>query len=160
MSPDAATAHVDERIRATTAPPAALWRVVEGIGGEHGWYSATPAWQARGLLDRAVGGVGMRRGRRDPDRVEVGDPVDFWRVEEVDRGRLLRMRAEMRLPGVARLEFPGEHDGDRATALRQRVTFAPRGRHGSAYWWASATLHGVVFRAMVRDITRAAERPS
>jgi hypothetical protein len=157
------TVHVDERTRATTAPPAALWRVVEGIGGDRGWYSATPGWRARGLLDRAVGGVGMRRGRRDPDRLEVGDAVDFWRVEHVERGRLLRLRAEMRMPGTARLEFHVEHDGSAdggrgATVLRQRVTFTPHGRHGSAYWWASATVHGVLFRAMVRDIARAAER--
>lgn len=163
MRPDAARLHVDERTRVTGADPAALWRVIEGIGGERGWYSATPGWRARGGLDRAVGGVGMRRGRRHPDRLEVGDPVDFWRVEEVDRGRLLRLRAEMRLPGTAWLEFHVEHDGSAdgrrsATVLRQRVTFAPHGLPGSAYWWASTTLHGVLFRAMVRDIARAAER--
>lgn len=150
--------HVDERTRATTADPAALWRVVEGIGGERGWYSATPAWQARGLLDRAVGGDGMRRGRRDPDRLRVGDPVDFWRVEAVEPGRSLRLRAEMRMPGTARLQFHVEHDGGGGAVLRQRVTFDPRGRIGTAYWWASATVHGVVFRAMADGIVRAAER--
>ncbi len=157
-TPAPPTVHVDDRTRATTADPAALWRVVEGIGGERGWYSATPGWQARGLLDRAVGGVGMRRGRRDPDRLRVGGALDFWRVEEVEPGRLLRLRAEMRLPGTAWLEFHVEHGPAGGAVLRQRVAFVPRGPLGSAYWWASATLHGVLFRGMARDIARAAER--
>jgi uncharacterized protein YbjT (DUF2867 family) len=105
--------YVDERTRPTTAPPDALWRVVEGIGGETGWYSFPLAWEARGLLDRMVGGVGLRRGRRDRHDLYVGDALDFWRVEELDEGRLLRLRAEMRLPGLAWLEFHVEHDADR-----------------------------------------------
>jgi uncharacterized protein YbjT (DUF2867 family) len=152
------TLYVDDRTRATDADPAALWRVVEGIGGERGWYSFPLAWEVRGGLDRAVGGVGLRRGRRDRDRLYVGDALDFWRVEEVERGRLLRLRAEMRLPGLAWLEFHVEHDGaDGGTVLRQRATFAPHGLAGHAYWWAVAAFHGIVFGGMIRGIARAAE---
>ncbi|WP_116452074.1 SDR family oxidoreductase [Blastococcus litoris] len=154
------TLYVDERTRATTADPAELWRVVEGIGGDTGWYSFPLAWRVRGWLDRAVGGVGLRRGRRDPQKLFVGDALDFWRVEELERGRLLRLRAEMRLPGLAWLEFHVEHGdtADGATVLRQRATFAPHGLTGHAYWWAIAAFHGVVFGGMVKGIARAAEQ--
>ncbi|MER5810770.1 SDR family oxidoreductase [Streptomyces sp. NPDC002033] len=97
--------YADERELAVDAPAAALWRVVEGIGGKNGWYSFPLAWAVRGWLDRLVGGVGIRRGRRDADRLRVGDSLDFWRVEEIEPGRLLRLRAEMRLPGLAWLEL-------------------------------------------------------
>ena len=155
--------YVDERSRPTTATPEQVWRVVEGIGGDNGWYSFPLAWEIRGRLDRLVGGVGLRRGRRDPQRLYVGDALDFWRVEAREKGRLLRLRAEMRLPGLAWLEFHVEHgtsdDGtDGATVLRQRATFAPRGLTGHLYWWAIAVFHGVVFGGMIRGITRAAER--
>jgi uncharacterized protein YbjT (DUF2867 family) len=152
--------YVDERTRTTTASPDALWRIVEGIGGNAGWYSLPLAWEVRGGLDRLVGGVGLRRGRRDPHRLYVGDALDFWRVETLERGRLLRLRAEMRLPGLAWLEFHVEQgtDGEPGTVLRQRATFAPRGLAGHLYWWAIAVFHGVVFGGMLRGITRAAER--
>jgi uncharacterized protein DUF2867 len=155
--------YVDERTRSTAAPPEQVWRVVEGIGGSRGWYSFPLAWEVRGGLDRLVGGVGLRRGRRDPDRLFVGDALGFWRVEERETGRLLRLRAEMRLPGLAWLEFHVEHDGpDGGTVLRQRATFAPRGLAGHLYWWAIAAFHGIVFGGMVRGITQAAmtSRPS
>ncbi|MGW1768060.1 SDR family oxidoreductase [Streptomyces sp. NPDC002073] len=97
--------YTDERERAAEASPQALWEVIEGIGGEHGWYSFPLAWAARGSLDRLMGGVGIRRGRRDAARLRVGDSLDFWRVEEIEPGRLLRLRAEMRLPGLAWLEM-------------------------------------------------------
>ncbi|WP_232797242.1 SDR family oxidoreductase [Blastococcus atacamensis] len=164
--------YVDERVLATTAPAERLWRVVEGIGGERGWYSwplawrvrgwySWPlAWRVRGWMDRDVGGVGLRRGRRDPDRLYVGDALDFWRVEEREEGRLLRLRAEMRLPGLAWLEFHVEHGpGDGGATLSQRATFAPRGLAGHAYWWAVAVFHGFIFGGMLRGIVRAAEQP-
>jgi uncharacterized protein YbjT (DUF2867 family) len=150
--------YVDERTRPTTASPAALWRVVEGIGGDRGWYSWPLAWKVRGWLDRAVGGVGLRRGRRNPQTLYVGDALDFWRVEERTAGRLLRLRAEMRLPGRAWLEFHVEHDRAGHSRLTQRATFAPRGLAGHLYWWAVAPFHGVVFGGMLRNLTRAAER--
>jgi hypothetical protein len=149
--------YVDERTRATTAAPELVWRVVEGIGGDRGWYSFPLAWEVRGRLDRLVGGVGLRRGRRDPDRLYVGDALDFWRVEDREVGRLLRLRAEMRLPGLAWLEFHMEHE-DGATVLRQRATFAPHGLAGHLYWWAIAGFHGIVFGGMIRGLVRAAEQ--
>jgi uncharacterized protein YbjT (DUF2867 family) len=151
--------YVDERTQQTTAAPEALWRVVEGIGGEAGWYSFPLAWKARGALDRLVGGVGLRRGRRDPRRLYVGDALDFWRVEALEDQRLLRLRAEMRLPGLAWLEFHVEHDAaGPSTVLRQRATFAPHGLAGHLYWWAIAVFHGIVFGGMLRGLVRAAER--
>jgi uncharacterized protein YbjT (DUF2867 family) len=152
--------YVDERTRTTTADPAALWRVVEGIGGDNGWYSFPLAWRVRGWLDRAVGGVGLRRGRRDASKLYVGDALDFWRVEEIERGRLLRLRAEMRLPGLAWLEFHVEHEEGTGAVLRQRATFAPRGLAGHAYWWAVAAFHGIVFGGMVKGVARVAEEPA
>jgi len=150
--------YVDERTRATTASPEEVWSVVEGIGGGNGWYSFPLAWEVRGWLDRLVGGVGLRRGRRDAKRLFVGDALDFWRVEAREGGRLLRLRAEMRVPGLAWLEFHVEHDGpDGATTLRQRATFAPHGLAGHAYWWAIAAFHGIVFGGMIRGLVRAAE---
>lgn len=146
---------VDERSRWVDAPPAVVWRVVEGIGGERGWYSFPLAWAIRGFLDRLVGGVGLRRGRRHPDLLQVGEPLDFWRVEEIERGSLLRLRAEMRLPGRAWLEFRVEPHGDRAV-LHQRAIFRPRGLAGRAYWLMVTPFHGVVFGGMLRNLTSTA----
>ncbi|MEU0289178.1 MULTISPECIES: SDR family oxidoreductase [Streptomyces] len=146
----------DERHRAVSASPEALWKVIEGIGGENGWYSFPLAWAVRGWLDRIVGGVGLRRGRRDPQRLRAGDSLDFWRVEEIEPGRLLRLRAEMRLPGLAWLEMRVETDGAGRTAYRQRALFHPRGLLGHAYWWSVSPFHAVVFGGMARNITRAA----
>jgi uncharacterized protein YbjT (DUF2867 family) len=146
--------YADERERETTASPAALWQVIEGIGGERGWYSFPLAWEVRGLMDRAIGGVGLRRGRRDPDRLMVGESLDFWRVEERVPEQLLRLRAEMRLPGLAWLEMTVEQD---PTTYRQRAIFHPRGLWGHAYWWMVAPFHGIVFGSMVRNIVHAAE---
>jgi len=138
------------------ASPESLWRVIEGIGGEHGWYSFPLAWAVRGLLDRMVGGVGLRRGRRDAERLRAGDSLDFWRVEEIEPGRLLRLRAEMRLPGLAWLEMCAATDEDGRTRYRQRALFHPRGMLGQAYWWSVAPFHAVVFGGMARNIARAA----
>ncbi|WP_441247422.1 SDR family oxidoreductase [Kitasatospora sp. McL0602] len=151
----------DVRERAVAVPPADVWRVIEGIGGENGWYSFPLAWALRGWLDRLVGGVGLRRGRRDPARLRVGDSLDFWRVEEIDPGRLLRLRAEMRLPGLAWLELSvtPDPDADGGAVYRQRALFHPHGLAGHAYWWSVAPFHSVVFGGMARNITeRAAPR--
>jgi hypothetical protein len=169
----------DERERAVAAPPEALWRVVEGIGGQNGWYSFGFAWAVRGWLDRLSGGVGLRRGRRDAARLRVGDSLDFWRVEEIEPGRLLRLRAEMRLPGLAWLELrvsPEEAGADGTdpggagnggagnggsvgrSRYRQRAVFLPHGLAGHAYWWSISPFHAVVFGGMARNIARAAER--
>jgi len=147
----------DRREREVAAAPDDLWRVVRGIGGDHGWYSFPLAWAVRGQLDRLVGGVGLRRGRRDPDDLRVGESLDFWRVEEIVDGQLLRLRAEMKLPGAAWLEL-GVEERDGRTVLRQRALFHPRGLAGHAYWWAVAPFHGVVFGGMLANLARAAER--
>ncbi|MFJ2236371.1 SDR family oxidoreductase [Streptomyces sp. NPDC087859] len=135
-----------------------LWRVIEGIGGDNGWYSFPLAWAVRGRLDRLVGGVGLRRGRRDAARLRVGDSLDFWRVEEIEPGRLLRLRAEMRLPGLAWLEMCAETDDDGRTRYRQRALFHPRGLLGHAYWWSVSPFHAAVFGGMARNIARTAAR--
>jgi hypothetical protein len=148
--------YVDVRESPVAASREALWRVIESIGGENGWYSWPLAWTARGLFDRLVGGVGLRRGRRDPYRLRIGDSLDFWRVEELDPGHLLRLRAEMRLPGLAWLDLSvDERDG--RTWFRQRALFHPRGLPGQFYWWGVRPFHGIIFGRMQRNIRRAAE---
>ena len=147
---------LDERDRHVDAPPADVWRVVEGIGGERGWYSFPLAWAVRGFFDRLIGGVGLRRGRRDPDHLHVGEALDFWRVEALERGHLLRLRAEMRLPGLAWLEFRVEPDGD-GSRIHQRAVFRPRGIAGKIYWWSVWPFHGIVFEGMLRNMSRTAE---
>ncbi|MET9440689.1 SDR family oxidoreductase [Streptomyces sp. NPDC006610] len=150
--------YTDVRELDADVPPDALWEVVEGIGGENGWYSFPLAWAVRGRLDRLVGGVGLRRGRRDARRLRVGDSLDFWRVEEIERGRLLRLRAEMRLPGPAWLEMRVEGGDGGPVRYRQRAVFHPRGLLGHLYWWSVAPFHAVVFGGMARNIVRAASR--
>ena len=146
----------DERKRSVDASTRALWRVIEGIGGDNGWYSFPLAWAVRGWMDRFVGGVGLRRGRRDAEHLRVGDSLDFWRVEAITPGELLRLRAEMRLPGLAWLEMYAETGDDGRTRYRQRALFHPRGLLGHVYWWSVSPFHSVVFGGMARNITRAA----
>lgn len=150
--------YTDLRERAVDAPPQVLWRVIEGIGGERGWYSFPLAWSVRGGLDRLLGGVGLRRGRRDPQRLHVGEALDFWRVEEVVPGALLRLRAEMRLPGRAWLELRAQPTADGGSRYAQRAVFLPRGLAGHGYWLAVAPFHALVFGGMARNIARRAEQ--
>lgn len=146
----------DVRSLRTDADPETLWAVIEAIGGEHGWYSFPLAWSLRGWIDRLVGGVGLRRGRRDPHRLHEGEALDWWRVEHLDRPRMLRLRAEMRVPGRAWLELWVEPDGDGAV-YHQRALFEPHGLAGHLYWKAIAPFHAVIFGGMARNITGAAE---
>jgi hypothetical protein len=134
-----------------------VFAVVERIGGNVGWYYADWLWTVRGWLDLFVGGVGIRRGRRDPDRLCVGDTVDCWRVESIEPGHRLRLVAEMKLPGRAWLEFEVEPEGD-GTRLRQTATFDPLGLLGLAYWYAVWPLHQIVFGGMLRGLAVAAEK--
>jgi uncharacterized protein YbjT (DUF2867 family) len=150
------TAYTDLRRRDVDAPAGQLWQVIEAIGGEHGWYSFPLAWSVRGWLDRLVGGVGLRRGRRHPHRLQVGDALDFWRVEEIVPGELLRLRAEMRLPGRAWLEMRAEPVTADHSRYHQRAVFLPRGLAGHAYWAAVTPFHAVVFGGMARNISHAA----
>lgn len=151
----------DERHRVVDSTPEAAHRAVCRIGGERGWYSSDWLWSLRGLADKLIGGPGMRRGRRDPAELRVGDPVDFWRVEAIEDGALLRLRAEMRLPGVASLEWridpaPNSADGPRCV-LTQTAIFVPRGLWGRAYWYAVAPFHHFVFPGMLDGISADAE---
>ena len=148
--------YTDERETICDASPQSLWQVIERIGGGNGWYSFPLAWETRGFLDRLFGGPGLRRGRRDPYRLFAGETVDFWRVEECDRGHLLRLRAEMRLPGLAWLELEVKQNEQGQTVYRQRAIYHPRGLAGHAYWWAVWPFHGIVFGSMVKNITHAA----
>ncbi|MFC3739763.1 SDR family oxidoreductase [Paractinoplanes deccanensis] len=151
--------YVDERSRPVDAPVDALWRVIEGVGGENGWYSFPLAWSVRGWLDRLAGGVGLRRGRRDRQHLRVGEALDWWRVEEIVPGKLLRLRAEMRVPGRAWLEMCATEDGDGRSVYRQRAVFLPRGLAGHAYWASVLPFHGVIFSGMARNIAKGA-RPT
>ena len=151
------TVYRDERSTPVAASVDQLWGAIEGIGGDRGWYSFPLAWAVRGLLDRLAGGVGLRRGRRHPDVTAVGEPIDFWRVEALERGKVLRLRAEMRLPGTAWLEFDIEPDEGEGPVLHQRALFIPRGLAGTLYWWSVWPFHGVVFGSMLRNLAKAAE---
>ena len=146
----------DRQDATSTASVEQLFAAVEGIGGHRGWVVADWLWRVRGVLDQLVGGIGLRRGRRHPDRLRVGDALDFWRVEALDRPHLLRLRAEMRLPGDAWLEWqvePAAGDGDGAV-LHQRARFHPRGLWGRAYWYALLPFHRFVFAPMATHLAR------
>jgi uncharacterized protein YbjT (DUF2867 family) len=154
----------DERHCFVHASPEATHRAVARIGGERGWYTSDWLWSIRGLADKIIGGPGMRRGRRDPEELHVGDPVDFWRVEAIEPGELLRLRAEMRLPGVASLEWriepaPDSEVGPRCK-LTQTAIFVPRGLWGRAYWYAVAPFHHFVFPGLLDGIVADAETPA
>jgi uncharacterized protein YbjT (DUF2867 family) len=150
--------YTDTREADCAADAGELWRVIEGIGGGNGWYSFPLAWAVRGWMDRLVGGVGLRRGRRDQSRLNLGDAVDWWRVEEIERGRLLRLRAEMKVPGGAWLEMRAEALEGGGSRYRQRAVFLPKGLLGHAYWRGIAPFHGLVFGGMARNIVHTAER--
>ena len=152
------TCFVDRREVVCEATPAQVFRAVCRIGGGHGWYAADGLWRLRGALDRLVGGPGLRRGRRDPENVSFGEALDFWRVTGLERDRRLALRAEMKLPGEALLEFEIEPlaDPPARTRLVQTARFLPRGLAGLAYWCAVLPLHGLVFREMLAGIRRAA----
>ena len=147
----------DSRTREVFASPEALWSVIEGIGGQNGWYSWGLAWRIRGLVDRMVGGPGLRRGRRNERDLVVGDALDFWRVEATDDEKFLRLRAEMKVPGLAWLELQvGSTDGG-TTTFHHRALFHPHGLFGHLYWWSVLPFHGIVFGGMQRNIAKAAE---
>lgn len=147
---------VDSRALPVAATASATFHAVARIGGDVGWYYGDWLWGLRGALDLLVGGAGMRRSRRDPNMLLPGDPLDFWRVEAVERDRLLRLRAEMKVPGRAWLQFEVTGRGDRSE-IRQTALFEPRGIAGLAYWYALYPLHNLVFAGMLRGIAAAAE---
>jgi uncharacterized protein YbjT (DUF2867 family) len=147
---------VDSRTVVVATTPDRAFAPVLRIGGETGWYAWNGLWWLRGFLDLLVGGIGLRRGRRSATRLGVGDTVDFWRVEALE-GNLLRLVAEMRLPGRAWLEFEATGDGP-STTIRQTATFDPVGLPGIVYWYSLLPLHHLIFGGMLRGIARAALR--
>ena len=165
----------DQRNLSTDVPVDAVWSTLCGIGGRRGWYAWNWAWWLRGLFDKLIGGPGLRRGRRDPDELLEGEALDWWRVEVVrppagDVCGLLRLRAEMRVPGRAWLQWEVWPERDPATACRTRVMqtamFEPRGLPGTLYWYSLLPVHALLFPAMLRNLERAArtradrERPA
>jgi uncharacterized protein YbjT (DUF2867 family) len=149
---------VDVRKIRLRQSPEAAFGPIERIGGRQGWYFGNVLWWIRGFIDLPFGGAGARRGRRDPHRLQVGDTVDFWRVEAIEPSRLLRLRAEMSLPGRAWLQFEVEPDRD-GSLVTQTAIFDPVGVLGRAYWYALWPVHSAVFRGMVRGIARAEASP-
>ena len=154
------TVYVDLREQHSAAPVERLWEVVEGIGGANGWYSFPLAWALRGWADKLVGGVGLRRGRRNASSLAVGEALDFWRVEALERGHFLRLRAEMKVPGLAWLEMTTTDDGAGGSHYRQRAVFFPTGLGGRLYWMAILPFHGAIFSGMANRITAAAAQPA
>lgn len=152
---------VDRREATMSASPAAVWSAVASLGGTRGYYAADWLWRLRGIMDRLVGGPGLRRGRRSADELRLGDALDFWRVTAIDPPRRLELTAEMKLPGVATLSFdiePGPAPTGR-TLLVMTARFRPRGLLGIAYWRSVLPMHGIVFSAMLKGIARAASSP-
>ncbi len=145
------TVFVDRRTLHVDAAPDAVYRAVLRIGGGHGWYAAQWLWRVRGFLDRLAGGPGLRRGRRAAESIGFGEALDFWRVTAVETNRRLALRAEMKLPGEALLEFTVEPEAG-GSRLTQTARFLPSGLAGLVYWHAVRPLHAIVFRGMIRGI--------
>ena len=150
------TVLADERETPANASIEDAFATVSGIGGERGWYAGQWLWQLRGALDKLIGGVGMRRGRRHPDDLQVGDAVDFFRVEVYEPPSLFRLRAEMRLPGDAWLEWQLSESAD-GVVLCQRARFHPKGVLGRLYWWVLIPVHTMIFRELIVRLAAAAE---
>ncbi|MCY3543330.1 MAG: SDR family oxidoreductase [Chloroflexi bacterium] len=149
---------IEHRRRSVAAPMQNVFRVCTGIGADRGWYFANWAWRLRGMLDRLLGGAGLRRGRRHPDDLRVGDALDFWRVEALETNCVVRLRAEMKLPGKAWLQFDVLEGADGTTQLEQTAVFSPKGVAGMLYWYALYPFHTWIFRGLIRSIARRAER--
>ena len=148
---------VDHRHAVVAVSPDRAFAAIERIGGANGWYACDWLWQLRGWMDRMIGGPGMARGRRDPERLEAGETLDCWQVDVCDRPRRLRLAAEMKMPGRGWLEFEVvPRDGD--VTIHQTAIFDPRGVGGLAYWYAIWPLHELVFRLMLAGIARSAVR--
>jgi hypothetical protein len=147
---------LDSRRRRVRASPQRVFDAICSLGGDEGWPAGNFLWQLRGLMDRMVGGTGMRRGRRRPHELVVGDPLDFWRVEALEEPHLLRLRAEMKLPGRAWLQFEVQHDAEGAR-VEQTAFFEPHGLPGYLYWYAVVPFHRFVFPGLIDALKRRAE---
>jgi hypothetical protein len=151
------TLFVDEREQSTSATKDEVWSVLSSLGGSTGWYGFEWLWRLRGRIDSVFGGVGMRRGRRDQHKLRVGDPLDFWRIADVKDGETLLLRAEMRVPGQAWLEFR-LRETPAGTHVVQRAIFRPRGLAGRLYWWVLIPFHAIIFPGMLRNALAQAEK--
>jgi len=146
---------IDQRQVTVAAAPKKVFQVFSCLGGEKGWLFFDWAWRFRGTIDRLLGGVGLRRGRRDPQLLRIGDAIDFWRVEAIEELSdfyLLRFRAEMKLPGEAWLQFESSVDQNGETRLIQTAFFAPKGLFGLLYWYVLYPIHSQIFSGMLRRI--------
>ncbi|GAA1877398.1 DUF2867 domain-containing protein [Williamsia serinedens] len=148
---------VEERTATTRITPKQLWDTVSSIGGDTGWFTLDAVWRARTAVDLVVGGGPGPKKRRPTGEPTKGEPLDWWRVEDVEPGRLLRLRAETTMPGTAWLELGVEPDGSGAR-LRQRTIYYPKGLAGLGYWYGQLPAHKVIFATLVRDIIRNAEK--
>ena len=149
---------IERRTRSVDAPADMLFRSFVRLGGDRGWLAYDWAWHLRGGMDRLLGGVGMRRGRRDPNDLRPGDSLDFWRVEQVLPGRMLRLRAEMKVPGRAWLQFEARSTSEGSSELVQTAYFAPKGLFGLLYWYVLYPMHALIFSALARKVCEAAAR--
>lgn len=145
---------VEQRQKVIDAPPEAVYREFTSLGGDRGWLYMDWAWQVRGFIDRMFGGVGLRRGRRNAQDVRVGDALDFWRVESVQFPNLIRLRAEMKIPGDAWLQFKVIPQGEKRTQLVQTAYFAPKGLAGLLYWYLLYPIHSLVFSGLINALVR------
>lgn len=148
---------IERRTARVKASQEQVYNAFASLGGQNGWYYANWLWRLRALFDRLVGGVGMRRGRRHPKELVQGDSLDWWRVEAVERGKLMRLRAEMRLPGKGWLEFRAEPAAGDETRLQQIAYFQPKGLFGLLYWYILYPIHRLIFKGLVQAIARKAE---
>ncbi len=151
---------LERRQRLVKAKPEAVFKVISGLGGKRGWLYMNWAWEVRGWMDRIVGGVGLRRGRRDPDELRVGDALDFWRVENLEPNEMLLLRAEMIVPGKAWLQFQVQPEADGHSKLTQTAFFAPKGLLGFLYWYALYPIHQFIFSGMINKVADNAEHIS
>jgi hypothetical protein len=149
---------VERRQLVVDAAPAACYRSFTSLGGETGWLFMNWTWQIRGWMDRLTGGVGLRRGRRHPEALHVGDALDFWRVEALEENHLMRLRAEMKVPGKAWLEFQVEPRPDGKSLLSQTAFFEPKGVVGGAYWYSLYPIHKILFSGMIRKVAERAKQ--
>jgi hypothetical protein len=149
---------IERRRLLINAPPETVYKTLIGLGGERGWPPYTWLWQLRGAIDRLVGGVGMRRGRRHPDKLRKDEALDFWRVEAIKPNRLLRLRAEMKLPGYGWLQFEIQPKAEASSELIQTAYFAPKGLFGLIYWYGIYPIHRFIFFRTIESIADVAER--
>jgi hypothetical protein len=150
---------IEKRETVVNANAKSTFEAFISIGGKSGWY-ANFLWRIRGYIDLLFGGVGLRRGRRSETELLPGDPLDFWRVEEIETNKLLRLRAEMKLPGKAWLQFQVEENPNNHSTLTQTAFYEPRGLWGLLYWYSVYPLHGLIFGGMIKSIKNSSEKKS